>query len=369
MRAGWVLACLTFFCFAASAAERWEMQYFYDQDKSSMAIADLKFTSAQRGIAVGSIVNKGNVKHVALVTGDGGKQWTTVALKEAPISIFFLDESMGWMVTDRGIWFTEESGRSWKKLHKQRGLERVYFLTREHGFAVGMQKTAIESTDGGATWKKLPAAEEPDATPELTEYNWISFDATGKTGVITGRTRSLARRMSRVPTWMDPKNELKRELPTQSLFLDTVDAGKSWRVTTASLFGTITHMSTAPDGRALTLFEFEDAFQYPSEVVRFDRKSMKYLRSFAAKQRLITDMSIVPDGPAFLAGVETPGELAHSPVPGPVKVLRSTDLLSWSPMDVDYRAVAHRVVMCVVDARNAWIATDTGMILKLSAQQ
>jgi len=127
-----VLVHLALFGIVASAADRWEMQYFYDQDKSSLSIADLKFTSPQRGIAVGSIINKGSVKHVAMVTSDGGKQWTTIPLKEPPISVFFLDESTGWMVTDRGIWFTEESGRSWKKVHKQRGLERVFFLTREH---------------------------------------------------------------------------------------------------------------------------------------------------------------------------------------------------------------------------------------------
>jgi hypothetical protein len=34
-------------------------------------------------------------------------------------------------------------------------------------------------------------------------------------------------------------------------------------------------------------------------------------------------------------------------------------------MEVDYRANAQRAVMAAVDAQNAWVATDTGMILKL----
>jgi hypothetical protein len=101
----------------------------------------------------------------------------------------------------------------------------------------------------------------------------------------------------------------------------------------------------------LTLFEFEDAFQYPSEVVRFDRKADKYTRSFAAKDRLITDARIVRDGPAMLAGIETNGALSHSPIPGRVKMLQSTDLVNWSEMPVDYRAVAHRVFLSAVDAR------------------
>jgi hypothetical protein len=32
---------------------------------------------------------------------------------------------------------------------------------------------------------------------------------------------------------------------------------------------------------------------------------------------------------------------------------------------VDYRAVANRVTLAVVDAKNMWLATDSGMILKL----
>jgi hypothetical protein len=49
-----------------------------------------------------------------------------------------------------------------------------------------------------------------------------------------------------------------------------------------------------------------------------------------------------------------------------LKILRSDDLDNWQEMDVDYRATAHRVMISAVDDRNIWIATDTGMILKLS---
>jgi len=35
---------------------RLELQYFYDEDKTTFEIVDLKFPSAQRGIAVGAIV-------------------------------------------------------------------------------------------------------------------------------------------------------------------------------------------------------------------------------------------------------------------------------------------------------------------------
>ena len=53
------------------------------------------------------------------------------------------------------------------------------------------------------------------------------------------------------------------------------------------------------------------------------------------------------------------------PVPGKLKVLKSKDLKTWADMEVDYRAVGSNAVLAVVDETHAWIATDTGMILRL----
>src|SRR5579871_2987817 len=129
--------------------QRWTIQYFYDELKSELEISDLAFPSPQRGIAVGSIFEKasGKERFTSLLTSDGGAHWTTVALKEYPRSIFFLNDSIGWMVTDKGLWFTEESGRTWKKLSEQLKpdktlvpettigrLLRVWFLDEKHGF-------------------------------------------------------------------------------------------------------------------------------------------------------------------------------------------------------------------------------------------
>jgi hypothetical protein len=41
------------------------------------------------------------------------------------------------------------------------------------------------------------------------------------------------------------------------------------------------------------------------------------------------------------------------------------DLEHWQEMPVDYRAVAHRAMIAGPDEKHLWIATDTGMILKL----
>jgi hypothetical protein len=38
---------------------------------------------------------------------------------------------------------------------------------------------------------------------------------------------------------------------------------------------------------------------------------------------------------------------------------------NWSEMEVDYRAVARRVILSGSGEQNLWLATDNGMILKL----
>jgi hypothetical protein len=123
----------------------------------------------------------------------------------------------------------------------------------------------------------------------------------------------------------------------------------------------------ALNGYGLGVIEFSEAFDWPSEVFRIDWNSGKSERVYREKNRLITDIAIPPTGAAYLTGIEKPDRLSESPVPGKLKVLRSDDLAAWQEMEVDYRATAHRAMISALDDRNIWIATDTGMILKLTA--
>src|SRR5689334_8175514 len=99
-----------------AVAQRWQMQYFYDKIKSNLWVADMQFVSASRGVLVGEIVQGKDRRPVAVVTSDGGAHWQTVDLKETPISLFFLNENAGWMVTSHGLWHTAEAGKSWRKV-------------------------------------------------------------------------------------------------------------------------------------------------------------------------------------------------------------------------------------------------------------
>src|SRR4051794_22776671 len=103
----WLLAALLPALLTAQSQNgaRWTLQYFYDQEGKDLHITDLVFPSEKRGIAVGAIVDREGRKpqFTSLVTSDGGEHWALTPLKEFPRSLFFLDESNGWMVTGESL--------------------------------------------------------------------------------------------------------------------------------------------------------------------------------------------------------------------------------------------------------------------------
>jgi hypothetical protein len=370
---GMVITALAVTLAAAGAgpsenAERWRVLYSYDELQSSLVINDFKFLTAQHGVAVGFITDqKGKIKATALTSEDGGAHWKLAPLKEVPISLFFLNENRGWMVGDKSTSLTDDGGRTWRKISELEDALRVYFVTDQHGWAVGEQKKVYETTDGGKEWQEVPAAAQPESSPEHTVYNWVDF-AGPKIGIITGWNQPPGKGQSGVPEWMNPAgSRFRRETPRVSIFLQTRDGGKTWNASTGSLFGHVTCVRLSPAGFGLGLIEFSNAFEWPSEVFRIDWSTGKSERVFRERSRLITDIALPLTGPAYLAGIEKLDKLSDSPVPGKLKVMRSDDFVNWQEMDVNYRATAHRAMISAVDDRNIWVATDTGMILKLSA--
>jgi hypothetical protein len=348
-------------------AQRWQVQYFYDRNKSSLAIGDLCFASAVRGVAVGSIHEGSRQRPVALVTSDGGAHWQLVPLQEAPLSLFFLNENFGWMVTEKGLWQTTEAGKSWTKMPRVPAqVFRVYFTDEKNGWAAGARKTVLETHDGGQRWTRVAAAAEQPGSAESSAYGWIAF-ATPQLGVITGWNRPPERAFTpRLPEWIDPEAALShREWPHLGLSLETHDGGKTWKSASASVFGQVTRMRFGPPGTGLGLIEFSDSFLYSSEVYRIKWPSGGSEMIYRDKKFAVTDVWVTPDGTGYLSGIVVTGEL-RSLVPGKVKVLRSRDFSIWTDLEVDYRAVANRTTMATASDRDIWLATDSGMILKLT---
>lgn len=353
------------FASLGQGAGKWELQYFYDKLDSQLVFQDLAFPSEQRGIAIGTLTEKGRERPVVVLTGDGGRTWEMQRLRETPISLFFLNDSLGWMVTEKGIWQTQEAGRDWKKLKGIRDMIRVYFITPEHGWAIGGKKQVLETHDGGSEWTRVAAADAPKGNPKDSAYRCIDF-ATPQVGIIVGSSKPSRRNEPRLPAWIDPEGGKRPEWPTLTLLLQTADSGKNWQASNSSLFGTVTSIDFRRDGSGLALFQFHGSFQYPAEVYRVDLRTGRSDRVFRQKDRAVTDLVWIPDGPAYLGAIEPPGTLMHLPVPGRVRILSSDDLSKWSEMEVDYRATATGVIMAAAGPDNIWAATDTGMILKLN---
>ena len=366
MRLGLVLLALLL---PLAGAERWEVRYFYDQDDSSLSLNDLQFASPQRALAVGYLTEKGRNRPAALITSDAGRHWSLIKPPDVGLCLFFLNENVGWVVAKGGLYRLEEGGRTWKKLRAPPGLLCVYFADEMRGWVVGERKAVYYTEDGGASWNRVLAAEQPKTTPEYTVYAWITF-ADARHGLIAGWSRPPRRNdRPRLPDWMEPERAARRrEVPTLSILLDTRDGGRTWTPSVTSMFGRITRIKLAPDGRGLGLVEFAESFQWPTEVFRLDWRTGSSQRVFRRADRAVTDMALAPGGVAYLVAIEPQGGKLRLPIPGKLKVLRSSDLLSWEEMEVDYRAFARRAVLAAGVAERPWVATDTGMLLELSGR-
>ena len=185
-------------------------------------------------------------------------------------------------------------------------------------------------------------------------------------GIVTGWNRPPRRGdETDLPSWIDPERAARRaEWPNTSIILQTQNGGGKWTFSTSSLFGRISRVRFDSTGRILALVEFADAFSYPSEVYHWSWKGGQTTRIFRQKDRAVTDVFAAPNGSAYLAATAVQGRV-NLPVAGPLKLLKSDDLATWQEMEVDYRATARRATFASADGKSLWVATDTGMILKL----
>ncbi len=347
-------------------AQRFQVQYLYDEVKSSLSIVDLQFPSAMRGIAAGLITTDTRRKPVELMTADGGAHWQTAELPDDPVSLFFLNESIGWLVGAKNLYRTQEGGRGWVKLPKMPQLaERVYFADANKGWAACDNKSVLATTDGGAHWQPVALDTEPPGTPQTTAYRWIAF-ASANAGLVLGA--NVPPRRSRFPDWMMPDSVVsQRETPHLGITLQTVDGGKTWKTSTVSMFGQFTRVRFSPVemGFGLALIEHLPSFQYPSEVALLEWRTGANRVLYRDKDVFVTDVWVSAAGTSYLAGLALSSRL-YTVVPQKVKVLKSDDLKTWTPIDVDYRAIANRVFLAGAGRDGLWLATNNGAILKLS---
>lgn len=346
-------------------AQRWKIQYFYDKEKTSLTINDFVFPSAKYGIAAGYVAEGRREDPMSVVTSDGGEHWQLLPLKEMPISLFFLDDSLGWMVTTKGLWRTTEAGKNWTKLPKIPGeILRVCFISPTDGVAVGVKKLVLTTKDGGQTWTKVAAAEDQPGDPQYSAYVWVGF-ADPKLALVIGTNNPPRRFAPLFPDWLDPEATLRmRDVPHLSYSLSTKDGGKTWRAGSNSLLGQISRFRLMPDGKGVGLMEYSELSELPSEVYLLDWHTGRSVSIFKNPKVGISDVWMEADGTIYLAGIQEPGRVRDI-IPGKVEVYTSRDYQTWQSMSVDYRASALRTMLAAPDEQHRWLATDNGMILKL----
>jgi hypothetical protein len=347
--------------FSLSAAPRWKIQFFYDHADSNFAIEDLECPTPEHCVAGGLIDDKkGREQGAVVVTSDGGLHWSQYEVKERPLSLFFLNDGLGWMVTDRGLWSSVEGGRSWAKIQSRKGILQTWFLDPSHGYITGVKGLVEETTDGGKTWAKLEAAEKlVDA--QLLNFDIITFH--GPHGVIVGAPDASVLGLSLTA----PDQLTEVPMKGKVTVLETLDGGKKWTSGTIPIDGDLAQLRMSNKGSVISLILYPNP-KYPvgSAVYETQLGRREGRMLFAERDRAATDIALLNDGSAVLVTVEPPGNSTHSPIPGKLKIFESGDLRVWREMDVDYRALAQRAIIAAPDAHNIWVATDTGAILKLA---
>jgi hypothetical protein len=220
-------------CLLAAGVRRWprrsgKSSIFTTTRSPAFIISDMQFPSARRGVAVG-VIRDGKREEPSRwslpMAASTGRRCRS---RKPPVSLFFLNENLGWLVTTKGLWQTVEAGRTWTKLPKlPTEIYRVYFLDEKHGWAIGPKKTALETHDGGKTWIALGAAAPEDTAKISTTAPTPGSPSRPRAiGLITGWNIPPRRFEPALPNWVDPDTALRqRETPHLSYTLTTSDAG------------------------------------------------------------------------------------------------------------------------------------------------
>lgn len=339
---------------ANGAAARWNVSW--EDEKSPLAIAD--FCVSRDGVAAAIGARK---EAPILVSGDG-RNWQLYPLPEPGSHVFALAEGFLWLLTEAGLWRSTDGGKSWKEQLRRPGLKRLFFLDERRGYVVGVNKVAMATKDGGASWTPIASSGESTSTSAYTSYHWVDF-VTARAGIIAGTSRPPRHgNTGPLPAWRDPDRVNRRpEWPAASVTMETRDGGGTWKQSSTSLFGSVTHVRYARDGHGLALVEFHDNFEYPSEVFSIDLNGGKSERVFREKNRAVTDVLIFPERQALLACVEPPEDSARENT-GNVHFLSGFN--QWQEEAVPQAKKAGRVWLGGIRPDSVWAATDTGCILR-----
>lgn len=347
---------------------KFERKYFYLNPQTKMVLVDMAFGSDKVGWALGGIVKERSTKGIMLWTKDGGLSWEQVPLEFIPESLFVLDDSQIWAVSDKGeIWSSAEGGRDWRKMGRKKEAKRVHFLDAQRGFLVGDKKTFMKTADGGKSWDYVPEGAQVTGRPDQFVYRTVDF-WNGKIGMVSGGVEpeepKRRRRSAELPDWMRPELGLAgNSEPKVLVILQTTDAGATWQKQEVSAFGKVGKIVIGSNGVGMVLIQFKSTFTFGGELMSFYPGGKRSGELLLRMRNLeMHDVIYVPGDGAYLAGTARQGGL---PVPTKVHVLHSKDLKTWTEVAVDYRASARKVVLSATPSGRVFALLDQGTILAL----
>jgi photosystem II stability/assembly factor-like uncharacterized protein len=218
-----------------------------------------------------------------------------------------------------------------------------------------------ETSDGGRSWKFVPDSVAPDLPETRAIYTLAAkFESTV---LLAGFMRPGGRR-SRFPVWMEPELAAIGMPPTSSFLLHSTDGGGRWTRHLLPSFGEIKRLRPAGPAAVFALVHHLDSLVKPTEILAIDLSTRKGRSLYADKNRWLTDLILPGEGRLFAAALDQEGRSGHPAIPAKLRLLSSRDGVSWRETEVDYRAEARSAVLASPGAGHAWVATDTGMILR-----
>ena len=185
-----------------------------------------------------------------MVTSDGGAHWQLVNLEEPPVSLFFLNESLGLDGHDEGPVADHRSGQELAQAAEgaRADLPRLLHSTRRTASPPERRRRCSKRTMAAQTWTPVAAAAEPPGNPDYSGYSWIAF-ATPKIGIITGWNHAAA--AGSAPAGLAGSRGRPQPARRAAPFVLARDARRRRRPgspTSASLFGQVTRVRLGAAG-------------------------------------------------------------------------------------------------------------------------
>ena len=226
------------------------------------------------------------------------------------------------------VLLTTDSGRGWRQVPAptRRMLMGVHLVDDRVAWAVGHQSVILKSGDGGETWAKANAENDPEADGREAAYLDVLF-LDGKTGFIVGSYGKL---------------------------LATRNGGRNWAEAKQEDDPHFSHITPAPDGSLWLCGEYGTVWRSPDSAANWQPRMTPYQGTFFGVMPLAK-------GGAVVFGLRG-------------NIFRSEDGTEWEQVESPTKALLHAGLALADDrlllaagAGQLLVSADAGRTFRLGA--